>query len=105
MPIQKDYETPSTGAIANYHVAQQVSLDYSADGQTNVTVMSYLTKDAKDAGKFPLHTQQIQLSGLPASGQDARAYAYVALVVPAPTDGTANNFTNRYVFAGADIVA
>lgn len=104
MPIQQDYVTPSTGAVASYHVVQQVSLDSTNGGQTGATVLSYLSKDAVASGKFPMYTQQIQISGLPAKGQDAWDYAYATLVAAAPTDGTANAFTNRYVFAGASLV-
>lgn len=102
MPLQKDYVTPATGAIASYHVAQQVSLDYEST-LTNVTVASYLTKEAKDAGKFPMYAQQIQIVGLPDKGVDARDFAESSLVAAAPVDGSNVGNTSRYVFAGAEI--
>ncbi|MFP4889307.1 hypothetical protein [Paraburkholderia sp. EG304] len=102
MPLQKDFETPSTGATAGYHVVQQVSLDY-VSSQIDATVASYLSKDARDAGKFPLYTQQITVAGLPAAGADARDYAQQQLVAAAPQDGS-GPYANRFVFAGAEIV-
>lgn len=104
MPLQLNYVTPSTGATAAYHVVQQISLDYVSK-LTNATVASYLDKAAKDAGKFPMYSQQIMLSGFPASGGDALSFAESALCEAAPTDGTAPPYANRYAFAGAEIVA
>jgi len=103
MPLQKDYETPSTGANASYHVVQQVSIDYVST-MTNATVASYLSKDALSAGKFPMYTQQIMLAGLPPDGEIARDYAEAQLVVAQPDDSSVP-VANRYVFAGASIVA
>jgi len=102
MPLEIDYVTPSTGATASYHVVNQVGLDY-VSAQVSVTVASYLSKDAKLAGKFPLYTQQVQIAELPDSGTDARAFAEAQLVMQPPSDGTASTLTNRYVFAGAVI--
>lgn len=104
MPLQQDYITPSTGAVASYHVVQQVSLDYMSN-LVGATVASFLSKDAKDGGKFAMYTQQIQLQGLPEAGADALAYAEAQLSAAAPTDGAAvAGFPNRYAFAGATIV-
>lgn len=104
MPLQLNYVTPSTGATASYHVVQQVALDYVST-LTNATVASYLDSAAKDAGKFPMYTQQIQINGLPDSGVDARTFAESSLVDAAPADGTASTYSSRYVFSGAAIVA
>ena len=96
--ITKDYVTPSTGATATVHVVNQVSLDYTGNTTTYVTVASYVSADAHAAGKLPVFTQQIQLEGLPASGQDARDYAEARLVEPVPATGP--YAVNRYVFSG-----
>lgn len=103
MPLQLNYTTPATGAVASYHVVQQVGLDYVSN-ITNATVASYLDKNAKDSGKFPMYTQQIQIDGLPDAGADARVFAESSLSGAAPTDGGALPNMNRYVFAGAEIV-
>ncbi|SDR19302.1 hypothetical protein SAMN05443245_3449 [Paraburkholderia fungorum] len=103
MPLQIDFVTPSTGATASYHVVQQVGLDYES-GFTNATVASYLSADAKAAGKFSMYVQQIQISGLPDKGTDARDSAEALLIAAPPTDGTTQGASNRYTFAGAEIV-
>ncbi|MGF6976344.1 hypothetical protein QFZ94_004794 [Paraburkholderia sp. JPY465] len=103
MPLQKDYETPSTGATASYHVVQQVSLDF-VSSRSNATVASYLSKDARDAGKFALYTQQIAVAGLPDAGVDALEFVQQQLIVGAQQDGS-GPYANRFVFAGAEIVS
>lgn len=103
MSLQKDYEVPSTGATASYHFVQQVGLDRISN-LTNATVASYLSSDAHSAGKFPLYTQQIALSGLPPKGVDAFDFAEQGLV-ESPADGAAFSVGTRYAFAGAEIVA
>lgn len=103
MPIASNYTTPSTGAVATYHIVQQVTLDY-VSLITNSTVASYLSKDAKDAGKFPMYTQQIPVDGLPAAAQDARAYAEGQIVEPMPDGVAVVPYANRYAFAGGTIV-
>lgn len=103
MPFQKEYESPSTGAIATYHVVQQVGLDKVA-GMTTVTVASYVSAETKDAGKFALYTQQIQLAEMPGEGQDAFAFAESSLVEAEPVDAAPALSANRYVFAGAQLI-
>jgi hypothetical protein len=102
MPLQKDYETPSTGAVASYHVVQQVGLDY-VSLLTNATVVSYLSRDARDAGRFAMYTQQVQIAGLPGDGQSARDFAEAQLIA-SPPDDAVGGAPNRYVFAGAAVV-
>jgi hypothetical protein len=102
MPLQKDYETPATGAVSSYHAVQQVGLD-KVSTLTTATVASYLSSAAKAAGKMPMYSQQIQLAGLPDKGQDAFDFAEAQLVAAAP-DGVTVQAVNRYVFAGAAIV-
>ncbi|MFM0479125.1 hypothetical protein PQQ81_01200 [Paraburkholderia strydomiana] len=103
MPFQKNYATPATGAEATYHVVTGITLDYVMT-ITTATVSSYLSKDAKDAGKFAMYAQQIQVSGLPDKGVDALDFAETSLVAAAPTDGNGFASLNRYAFAGAEIV-
>jgi hypothetical protein len=102
MPLQKNYETPATGATSSYHVVQQVGLD-RVSTLTTATVASYLSGDAKAAGKMPMYTQQIQIDGFPANGQDAFDFAEAQLVVMAPDDAPVRA-ANRYVFSGAQMV-
>jgi hypothetical protein len=102
MPLLIDFVTPSTGATAGYHVVSSVSLDYEMK-ITTATVSSYLTKAAKDAGKFAMYAQQIPISGLPDKGGDARDFAESSLVAALPADGSIAGSANRYAFAGAQI--
>lgn len=104
MSIQFSYTTPSTGAVANYHVVKQIGLDYESKN-TNVQVASYVSSDAYTAGKFPVFTQNIQIDGLPVTTADPWATVQNDLIAAAPTDGTASTSPNRYLFAGATLVA
>lgn len=103
MPMKKDYVTPSTGATASYHVVQMVALDAIGKG-TSVAVYSYLSADARAAGKAPMYTQQLQIGGLPPSGTDAFAYAEQQLAAAEPADVSPTVPVVRYAFAGAEIV-
>jgi hypothetical protein len=103
MPFQIGYTTPSTGAQAGYHVVTSVAIDYEVK-VTTATVSSYLSKDAKDAGKFAMYAQQVQISGLPETGVDARDFAEISLIAAGPADASGFASVNRYAFAGAQIV-
>jgi len=103
MPLSLEYETPSTGVVATYHVAAQAVIDWRASNCT-VTVESYLSKDVKDAGKWAVYTQMIVLDGLPVAGQDARDYAEAQLIVAIPDSVPVPPLNNRYTFTGAVVV-
>ncbi|WP_321953099.1 hypothetical protein [Paraburkholderia bannensis] len=104
MAIKKDYETPATGAIASYHVAAMVTLD-AISKVTSVTVQSFLSADARAAGKSPMYQQQIMIAALPDAGVDAFAFADAQLVAAPSSDDAAALNPTRYTFAGATIVA
>jgi hypothetical protein len=103
MPVALNYTTPSTWAVADYHVVQQINLDFVSSTCT-ATVASFLSKEAKDAGKSPIYAQQIALEGVPSSGADPKAYVEGMLIEPQPADVTIPPYANRYVFAGGTIV-
>ncbi|WP_087754115.1 hypothetical protein [Paraburkholderia caledonica] len=103
MPLQIRYATPATGAEAGYHVVTSLALDYEMKIST-ATVSSFLSKDAKDAGKFAMYAQQIQISDLPDEGVDARDFAETSLAAAPPVDGSGFVSANRFAFAGAQIV-
>lgn len=103
MPIQQSYVTPNTGATASYHVVASVFIDY-VNQNTFAAINSFVDKANHDSGKQPLYSQQIQLSGIPAAGTDPLASVQQALVAAEPTDGTASNAQNRYIFAGGTLV-
>jgi hypothetical protein len=103
MPLSISFTTPNTGAVADYHVVTCVHLDYQNDAAT-AYVSSFLNESVRTAGKFAMYQQQIQLDGMPATGQDAKDYAEANLVVPIP-DTPITPLSNRYSFAGAAVVA
>jgi hypothetical protein len=80
-----------------------VTLDDISKSAT-VTVASFLNADMKAAGKAPMYSQQIILAGLPPDGQNAFAYAEAQLADAEPPGDGQPIFSNRYVFAGAEIV-
>ncbi|WP_246795614.1 hypothetical protein [Burkholderia perseverans] len=94
MPILIDYTTPGTGAVAGYHVVQQVTFDYQ-NTRSIAQLASFVSKDTYTAGKQPLYAQPIEFSELPTAGMSPRDYAEQKIVAPAsdktsPTAGRAN---------------
>lgn len=104
MPLNMEYMVQSTGATSTYHVVTQISVDFETH-RTVATVASYVSKDARDAGKYALFTQPVMFDGEPPADQGLCAFAETQLSATAPTDGTPAAYPNRYVFAGAAIVA
>jgi hypothetical protein len=102
MAIQFSYTTPATGAITQYHVVQNIQLDYSASS-TAVTVASYVDSTTYAANKLPVYTQSISIDGLPDTTQDPLVTVQQQLVAVAPT-ADASGAANRYLFAGATLV-
>jgi hypothetical protein len=98
MPFTKTYEVPSTGATASYHEASHVSLDRQGQFAV-VTVASYVSAEAKTAGKMAMFSQQIRVMGLP-DAADAFGWAEQHLVIEAPSPAPVDTPVNRYVFAG-----
>jgi len=103
MPIKLNYTTPNTGAPATYHVVQQIMLDF-VSSITNATVASFLSKEARDAGKSPMYAQQVPVDNLPAAGQDPLEYVEGRLIEPLPDGTVVAPYANRYSFAGGEIV-
>ncbi len=97
-----DFTTPNTGATANAHVIQRVTLDYSGTTWTAALIASYLSKEAFSEGLYPLYMQEIKLDGLPPTDQDPRDYVESLLVQAAPDDTA--NAGNRWTFAGGTLV-
>lgn len=103
MPLSLAYTTPATGASSDYHVIQQIVLDYISSIMT-ATVSSYVSKDTFDAGKSPAYTQQIQIQAIPPATTDAKSFAESSLI-ELPPSGSPPQYANRYAFAGATIAA
>lgn len=99
MPFKIAYVVPSTGATADYHEVSQLSLD-KASSTVQATVFSYLSADAKAAGKMVMFSQQIRIAALPGA-VDAFAWVEQQLIAPAPVPIPASDAPNRWIFAGA----
>jgi hypothetical protein len=103
MPLSLSYATPSTGALAEYHVITSINLDLE-NSKTTASVMSFMNKAARTAGKFAMFQQQVQIDGLPTDGQNVKDFAEAALVVVPPVGTPPAPFPNQFDFAGAEIV-
>lgn len=101
--ILAPFIAPNTGAEADAHVIQRVTLDYSGTTWTTALIASYLSQEAFSEGLFPLYMQEIKLDGLPPTDQDPQAWTELQLVQAAP-DGATSVYANRYVFAGGELI-
>jgi|SRR5690348_16072073 hypothetical protein len=102
--ILAPFIAPNTGAEADAHVIQRLTLDYAAGTRTTALLASYLSQEAFSEGLFPLYMQEVRLDGvLPPPDQDPLLWAESQLVQAAPDDTSAVG--NRYVFAGGEVVA
>ncbi|CAB3795440.1 hypothetical protein [Pararobbsia alpina] len=102
MPFSLPYVVPTTGAPASYHEVSQITLD-KASLSSVATIGSYVSADTKTAGKLPLYTQQIQISGLPDS-TDPFQWCEQMLIEAAPDQPTSGIAPNRYTFAGGTMI-
>ncbi len=98
MPFTIPYAVPSTGATANYHEVSQVSLD-KASSTVQATVGSYLSAEARAAGKMVMFSQQVRIDALPGAA-DAFVWAEQQLIEPVPSPVPASEAANRRIFAG-----
>ncbi|MBB3260013.1 hypothetical protein F4827_005085 [Paraburkholderia bannensis] len=80
-----------------------VTLDAFSNA-TMVMMYSFLSADARAAGKAAMYTQQIQVTGLPPDGVGAFAYAEQQLIVAPSNDDTTALNPARSVFVGGEIV-
>ncbi|MCR1769069.1 hypothetical protein B7760_02013 [Burkholderia glumae] len=101
MPILIDYTTPGTGAVAGYHVVQQVTFDYQ-NSRSVAQLASYVSKQTYADGRQPLFSQPIEFGAMPPDGMSPRSYAEQKIVAPvsdktSPTAARAN-------FIGGSIV-
>ncbi|WP_175773525.1 hypothetical protein [Paraburkholderia phenazinium] len=107
--LKKTVVIASCGAPAALHKVANVTLNYDSNS-TIVSIASYYDAAALGKKLNPISMSSITISGLPAKGQDSHAFVEAALVEPAQegqgtTDQLQAYTANRYVFAGAEIVA
>jgi len=101
MPIQIEYTTPGSGAVASYHVVSSIQLDL-ANTRTVAQVVSYVSSDTYAAGKQPVFQQPIDFPVLPATGDDVLTFVEGKIIAPAAD--TLSTTPARQYFAGGTIV-
>jgi hypothetical protein len=99
MPFTIPYVVPSTGATAGYHEVSQVSVD-KVTSSAQATVYSYVSAEAKAAGKMLMYSQQVRIDALPGAA-DAFVWAEQQLIAVAPAPIPVSDAPNRWIFAGA----
>jgi hypothetical protein len=110
MAISKEITQDATGVVVAYHIVQTVTLDKGGK-TTTASVMSYVSAEAKAAGKqmvgMPTH---ITVAGLPSDKENAFSFVEKQLVAPQPADADTTNpvfgfAAARYTFADGKVVA
>lgn len=92
--IKHEIEDENTGAVANYHVIEYVSIDYKY-GSATATLNGYVSKKAYEAGRNPLCSHSIAVNVLPEGGEVTRAWLYGKAV---------EQGNEQSVFSGAELV-
>lgn len=109
--IEKNIEDPNTGADVKYHEITAVNIDYK-NGYASVTVESYISKKAKDAGKFPVgYPNTLSFSGnVPTMADNPVDFFYAQLTQPVPEDYQEptdeekyHGWVDPYLFGGGDV--
>lgn len=92
--INHEIEDESTGAVANYHVIEYVSIDYKYKTVT-ATLNGYVSKKAYEAGRNPLCSHSITVNALPEDGEVPLAWLYGKAV---------EQGNDQSIFSGAELV-
>lgn len=92
--ISHEIEDESTGAVANYHVIEYVSIDYKFKTVT-ATLTGYVSKKTYDAGLKPLCSHSISVNALPEDGEVSRAWLYGKAV---------EQGNDQSIFSGAELI-
>lgn len=92
--INHEIEDESTGAVANYHVIEYVSIDYKF-GTVTATLNGYVSKKAYEAGRNPLCSHSVTVNSLPDGAEVPRAWLYGKAV---------EQGNDQSVFSGAELV-
>ena len=103
--IEKQIEDPRTGANANCHVVSGLQTDY-VNGNTFVTITSYVSKDKKAAGKDSVSLNTFTLPSVPDWDVISYEWALNELVKAQPEDFVPESYSgyvNPYMFAGGKI--
>ncbi|CAE6856160.1 hypothetical protein [Paraburkholderia domus] len=111
MSLKKTITIDTIGAPASFHVIDNLYLNKGSNFMS-VTLKSYFSDETYGQNKQPLSMSTVVMfNGIPPAGVDPFAYAESLLVQAEPKDGTPDPTiypalpANRYLFAGAEIVA
>ena len=92
--IKHEIEDESTGAVANYHVIEYVSIDYKYNTVT-ATMNGYVSKKAYESGRNPLCSHSVTVNSLPDGAEVSRAWLYGKVV---------EQGNEQSVFSGAELI-
>ena len=92
--ISHEIEDENTGAVANYHVIEYVSIDYKFNSVT-ATLNGYVSKKTYESGRKPLCSHSVTFNSLPDGAEVSRAWLY---------DKVVEQGNEQSVFSGAELV-
>lgn len=92
--INHEIEDENTGAVADYHVIEYVSIDYKYNSVT-ATINGYVSKKTYEAGRNPLCSHTVTVNGIQDGEEVSRAWLYGKVV---------EQGNEQSVFAGAELV-
>ncbi len=105
--IEKQLEDSRTGASVNYHEVTGLQVDY-LNNATYTTMVSYVSKVKKEAGKELLSVNTFTIPSVPAWDQIPYEWALSELVKAQPEDYVPEDYegyVNPYLFAGGKVKA
>jgi hypothetical protein len=112
MAISKEIVQEATGVTLAHHVVISVTADKAGQTVTG-QVASYVSADAKAAGKQPVGAPAfITVSGLPGAKENVFSFFENQIVAAQPADAASQpsaayafGGASRYTFAGGSVVA
>lgn len=93
LAISHEIEDENTGAIAEFHVLEYLTIDYKYQSAT-ATINGYINQKAYEKGRSAITSTTLTVHGLPENGDPTRDWVYEQAV--AENTGS--------VFAGAELV-
>ena len=93
LAIRHEIEDENTGAIAEFHVLEYLTIDYKYQSAT-ATLNGYVNQKAYNKGRSALTSTTLTIQGLPENADPTRDWAYEQAVL--------NN--TESIFAGAALL-
>jgi hypothetical protein len=106
MSLKKTVVISSIGVPASHHVIRRLTVDLDS-GQTTIEVASYYDAEVAQRGAQSIGIATVVVDAIPADGKDLKAFCERTLTEPMPAnaDEIQARSPNRFVLAGAEIVA